>query len=236
LANSAYISPARPIEDVFSAVQMLGLQRVGALAQALFMLRDNQNAGGVNWRHLWVHALATSSLVDEVQHSLGRPADPQLHLAALLHDVGKIVLSTVQPDTYRALMDEVWNETARLDALETANFGVGHAEAGMAFAQQSRLPELVVAAIAHHADPAAAGPHRLPVAVVSLANYFSKLYGLGFSGNRVDGTDEELRSHPAWAVIQEETGFPPDIEAVAAAVDAAAGGLKQELLSLQRAA
>jgi hypothetical protein len=111
---------------------------------------------------------------------------------------------------------------------------LGHAEAGMAFAQQSRLPALVVAAIAHHADPSEAGTHRLPVAVISLANYFSKLYGLGFSGSRVDGTDEELRGQPGWAVIREETGIEPDVGAVAAAVDASAAALKSELLALQR--
>lgn len=236
MANSAYVSPEQKIEDIFTAVQMLGLQRVNTLTHALFMMRDARSTGGMDWRHLWIHALATAAIAEEIEKQLGQPAGQQLYLAALLHDVGKIVLSTVAPEAYRAIMDKAWANEGRLDALETTCFGLGHGEAGVAFAKQGGLPEEAIAAMAHHAEPAAAEQHRLTVAVVSLANYLCKFYGLGFSGARLDETDGELEVQPGWAVIAQETGATPDIAAISQAVQGVIGGLKHELLSLKDAA
>lgn len=237
MANSAAVSPEQRIDDIFTAVQMLGLRRVNTLAHALFTLRDARNTGGgLDWRHLWIHALATAAIAEEIEQQLGRTGAQQLYLAALLHDVGKIVLSTVAPDAYRAIMDQVWAGDGNLDALEGACFGVGHGEAGVIFAQQSGLPGEVLAAIAHHADPTGAESHRLTVAIVAIANYLSKFYGLGFSGARLDESDGDLEAQPAWAVIAGETGATPDIHGISLAVQGVIGGLKHELLALRDAA
>ncbi|MFZ5496293.1 MAG: HDOD domain-containing protein [Verrucomicrobiota bacterium] len=237
MANSAFVNPEQKITDIATAVQMLGLRRVNTLTHALFTLREARSpAGGVDWRHLWVHALATAALAEVLEEQLGRRADPQLYLAALLHDVGKIVLSTVAPEAYRAIMDRAWAGEGRLDALEQAGFGLGHAEAGVVFAQQCGLPDEVVAAIGHHGDPVRADRHRQVVALVSIANHLAKLYGLGFSGARLDESDGDLETQPAWAVIAEETGATPDIELIAEAVRGRVAGLKQELQSVRDAA
>jgi putative nucleotidyltransferase with HDIG domain len=237
MANSAAVSPEQRIEDIFTAVQMLGLRRVNTLAHALFTLRDARSAGaGVDWRHLWIHALATAAIAEEIERQLGRSDGEQLYLAALMHDVGKIVLSTLAPEAYRAIMDKAWANEGRLDALEATCFGVGHGEAGLIFAQQCGLPGEALAAIAHHADPAAAEAHGLAVAIVSLANYLSKSYGLGFSGARLEECDGDFESQPAWAVVARETGATPDIAAISDAVQGMVGGLKQELQGLREAA
>lgn len=237
MANSAFVGSEQRIDDVATAVQMLGLQRVNTLSHALFMMRDARStSSGVDWRHLWMHALATAAIAEEIEKQLGREAGQQLYLAALLHDVGKIVLSTVAPEAYRAIMDKAWTGEGRLDALEAVCFGVGHGEAGVIFAQQGGLPGEVISAIAHHADPAQAESHRLTVAVVSLANYLGKFYGLGFSGARLEESDGELEVQPGWAVIAGETGATPDISGISQAVEGVVGGLKQDLLSLRDAA
>jgi putative nucleotidyltransferase with HDIG domain len=237
MANSAFISPERRIDDIATAVQMLGLRRVNTLAHAIFTLCEARNtSGGVDWRHLWIHALATAAIAEEIEKQLGRELGPQLYLAALLHDVGKIVLSTVEPETYRALLDQVWAGDSRIDALEAAAFGVTHDEAGVIFAQQSGLPSEVISTIAYHANPLPAESHRLTVAVVSIANYLSKFYGLGFSGSRLDETDGDLEAQPGWGVIAEELGAMPDVPAIAEAIRASIGDLKQELQGLREAA
>lgn len=237
MANSAFVSSEQKIEDIFTAVQMLGLQRVSTLAHALFTMRDaSKTSGGLDWRHLWMHALATAAIAEEIEKQLGQSAGQQLYLAALLHDVGKIVLSTVTPDAYREVMDRVWAGDGRLDALELDNFGVGHSEAGVIFAEQSGLPDEVVAAIAHHADPAQAEKYRFTVAVVGIANYLSKSYGLGFSGARLDETDGDLESLSAWGVIAQETGTTPNVSEIADAVHQLVASLKRELQGLREAA
>jgi len=237
MANSASVRSEKKIEDIFTAVQMLGLRRVSALAQALFTMRDARNmAGGLDWRHLWVHALATAAIAEELEQRLGRSAGQQLYLAALLHDVGKIVLSTVAADKYGALLDEVLTDGRRLDVLEQERFGVGHAEAGVIFARHGGLPDEVIAAIAHHASPAEAQDHRQTVAIVNLANFLSKTYGLGFSGARLDETDGDFVSLPGWAVIADEVGGNIDPSIIEEDMRPFISELKQELLGLREVA
>jgi putative nucleotidyltransferase with HDIG domain len=198
MANSVLVSPERRIEDLDTAVQMLGVVRVRKTAQALFTLRDAKRVGeGFDWRHLWIHALGTAAIAEELEKQLRPAGDSPLHLAALLHDVGKIVLATVAPEDYRDILVMAWNENGRLEDLERARLGVDHREAGVLFARHNGLPEAVVEAIAHHDRPEAAEKFRFEVALVSLANHVSKAHGLGFSGARLDDSDGEFEDLPA---------------------------------------
>lgn len=237
MANSVLVSPERRIEDLDTAVQMLGVKRVRQMAQALFTLRDgNRVTEGFDWRHLWVHALATAAIAEELELQLRPVGDSQLHLAALLHDVGKIVLSTIAPDEYREVLIAAWHENGRLEDLERQRLGVDHREAGALFARHSGLPEIVVEAIAHHDRPETAAKHRFEVALVAIANHVSKAYGLGFSGARLEAGDGEFGDLPAWQWVTEECGVRPDVEAIEAELGAFVVGLRADLRELRSGA
>ncbi|HVS53954.1 MAG TPA: HDOD domain-containing protein [Opitutaceae bacterium] len=234
MANSVLISPEHRIEDLETAVHMLGVVRVRKAAQALFTLRDaNRVAEGFDWKHLWVHALATADIAEELEQQLRSADNSQIYLAALLHDVGKIVLSTLAPDDYRDVLVTAWNDNGRLEDLERARLGVDHREAGVMFARHNQLPAIVVEAIAHHDRPEEATAHRFEVALIALANYLSKAHGLGFSGARLDATDGEFEELSAWKVIEEELGGRPNVEGVAAEMKQFIGTLRAELRELR---
>jgi putative nucleotidyltransferase with HDIG domain len=206
MANSAAIAPEQRIVDVQTAVQMLGIARVRRVAQAVFTLRGAQKmVDGIDWRHLWIHALATAAIAEELDRRLSREPSSQIYMAGLLHDLGKIVLSTIAADAYRDVIVASWNGMGRLEGLEHDRFGVNHREAGVVFAKGNRLSDVVVDVIAHHGDPAGAESHRLEVAIVNVANFMCKARGLGFSGSRLDSYDGEIETLPAWKVISEET-------------------------------
>ena len=237
MANSVLVSPERRIEDLDTAVQMLGVKRVRQAAQALFTLRDaNRVAEGFDWRHLWIHALGTASIAEELERQLRSADDSQLHLAALLHDVGKVVLSTIAPDVYRDILVLTWNENGRLEDLERERLGVDHREAGVRFAQHNGMPEIVVQSIAHHERPENALEHRFEVALVSLANYLSKAHGVGFSGSRLDESDGEFADLSAWKVIEQECGGLPNVEAIEAEMRPFIASLRVELRELRETA
>jgi putative nucleotidyltransferase with HDIG domain len=234
MANSVLVSPERRIEDLETAVQMLGVARVRKAAQALFTLRDaNRVAEGFDWRHLWIHALGTAAIAEELEQQFKTTQDSQIHLAALLHDVGKIVLSTIAPDAYRDVLIVAWNENGRLEDLERERLGVDHREAGVLFAKHNGLPAVVVESIAHHNRPEEAVEHRFEVALVTIANYLSKAHGLGFSGSRLDERDGEFADLSAWDVIEETCGFRPDPEALEDEMHGFIGNLRAELKSLR---
>lgn len=239
MANSAAIGPEKHIDDLTHAVQMLGLIRVRSLARALYTLRDSRSiAPGFDWRHLWVHALATATLAEELERRLGLPSDPLLYLSALLHDVGKIVLSVGCPDDYASVMVAAWNRTWSLDDLERMQLGMSHREAGEYYLERSGLPAVVVSCALHHHEPARAPEeHRQQVAIVALANFLSKAYGLGFSGSTLglDGQDDFVEL-TVWTVLEESTGRKFDREGIETEMQAVIPEIKVELRGLKETA
>lgn len=210
-ANSVALAPEQHVEDLSTAVQILGVVRVKKMMQAMFTLRDGHRvAAGLDWSHLWIHALSTAEIAEEMERRLRPVSDSQIYLAALLHDVGKIVLSTLAPDEYREVLVRSWNDGGPLEELERAQLGVDHREAGVIFARYNGLPDVVIAAVENHQSPSLATEYRFEVALVGLANYLSKARGLGFSGSRLVAADGSFAEHEAWDLVRAATGEPTD--------------------------
>ena len=234
MANSVVIASEQRVTDLKTAVHLLGVLRVRRLQKAFFTLRDaRQLAEGLDWRHLWIHALATAALAEELDKELGTKCGPQLYLAGLLHDVGKIALSTIAAETYRTVLVEAWRENGKLEDLERTYLGIDHREAGWIFSLQNKLPEVVVEAVAFHNEPAKAVAHPPEVALVSIANYLSKEFGLGFSGSRLRDEDGDFSELPAWEIVDKYTVALPDFEGLEKRLRVFSGELKGELRGLK---
>ena len=234
MANSVVIASEQRVTDLNTSVHLLGVLRVRRLQKAFFTLRDaRQLADGLDWRHLWVHALATGALAEELDRELGTKCGPQLYLAGLLHDVGKIALSTVAAETYRTVLVEAWHEKGQLEELERAYLGIDHREAGWIFALQNKLPEVVVEAVAFHNEPSKAVSHPLEVALVCVANYLSKEFGLGFSGSRLVEGDGDFSDLPAWEIIDRYTVYMPNHDELENRLRIFAGTLRGEMRNIR---
>lgn len=233
-ANSVAFASEQRVQDLATAVQMLGVLRVRRMMQAMFTLRDGQRvASGLDWRHLWIHALATAAIAEELERRLRPISDSQIYLAALLHDVGKIVLSTLSPEDYREVLLRAWNDGGSLEDIERAQMGVDHREAGVIFARYNGLPDVVVAAAEHHQAPIFATEWQFEVALVALANHLSKAHGLGFSGARLVAKDGTFAQHDAWEVIKAATGDPIDPEYLEMKLGAFLAALRVDLRNLR---
>jgi HD-like signal output (HDOD) protein len=236
MANSVAISPEQRIEDLQTAVQMLGIAKVRRAAQAVFTLRGAQRmVDGIDWRHLWIHALATAAISEELDRRINPQPSPQIYMAGLLHDLGKIVLSTIASDAYRDVIVASWNGEGRLEDLEHARLGVNHREAGVVFANGNKLSEVVVQVISHHGDPAAAETHRGEVAIVSIANFMCKARGMGFSGSRLDSLDGDIENLPGWKVLNDVTGREINVPMLEADMADFFATLRADLRSLREA-
>jgi len=84
---------------------------------------------------------------------------------------------------------------------ERSLFGTDHEEAGAIFSRASGFPENLTAIIAFHRAPENAGDYQVQASVVQLANYFVKIFGLGFSGDRTFSVDH-YSELSGWKIIR----------------------------------
>jgi putative nucleotidyltransferase with HDIG domain len=232
MANSTEVHSEQPIDNLETAVQMLGVARVQKAADTILIMRTAAPAAGeLDMRQLWVHSLATAAIAEKLAQQLRCSQGASIYLAGLLHDVGKIVLSMVVPDEFRTVLIASAQNRQPLATLEREQIGVDHSEAGVAFARQNKLAAITIEAISHHANPDQAPTHRLEVALVSLANSVSKANGLGFSGSE-PAEEAAFATLPAWRVVETELGTMPDVAAIDATLKIFIPRLRTELTAL----
>ena len=184
-ANSVISAPREPVGNVHDAVLRMGAAQVLSFAVAAGtrpFLDGAVPSYGLSEGALWRHSVAAAVAVETLKSfDLALPADT--FTAALLHDVGKLVLDRfINSQTLGYIREaELTGHLSRADAeLELLN--VQHAELGGVIAQHWNLPPSVVAGIAYHHHPAQS---RETIADFTwLANQLAKQIEAGVDGRK----------------------------------------------------
>jgi len=101
-----------------------------------------------------VHALATQQAADELGRSVGWEDRGELAVAALLHDVGRLVISNLHPGDRGHLDAPVKSPEQRLRE-ERDRLGIDHALVGGVLVRRWNIPQRIAVAIErHHAEDA----------------------------------------------------------------------------------
>lgn len=143
------------VASVADAVEALSAERVIELAAETptvdFFHRGDPFGGELERFRL--HGVAVQRAADLLRRELGVPERDVIAAAALLHDVGKLVLK-VADDRYRARIDGSGTPEERLQG-ERRELGLDHAAIGGLVARQWGLPRRLGQAIElHHASDA----------------------------------------------------------------------------------
>jgi len=180
IANSPLYRLQHKVEDVVSAVRMIGLNGVRNLVLSfgvnkIFEQKYKKDKIDAVMQHSYQVALYCSQIT-RIKH-MGKLRD-DIYVAALLHDLGKIVVNSLQP-LLSAKLEKIC-EVRRIpvSALESLTDGYNHSLIGGLLAEKWNFPPKFVQAIQYHHIPLeAAEEHRTIVAVIYLANecyYFLK--------------------------------------------------------------
>ena len=181
-ANSAASASAIPIATVRDAVVRLGLRSLISLATAVSVQRRLQEGlpqFGLSEGELWRHSVATAIAAEAAPSWCRASLPPETYTAALLHDVGKLVMARfLEPDVMRVLAQA--RDQGHLSSLraETEILQVHHGELGGLVAQHWQLPERVVTGIVHHHTPDMA--NDVIADAVHVANVAAKIAGTGY--------------------------------------------------------
>jgi HD-like signal output (HDOD) protein len=148
LVNSAFFGLPRRIDAVDTAVGLLGLENLQAVVLATSLFRPGAPLpAGLDPDRLEDAALRRGAAVRSIAalEGLQRPEADAALLAALLYDVGLLVLATALPDAFTALdgADRATDPAAR-SAAERAAFGCSVPEAGASLLALWGFPDLLV--------------------------------------------------------------------------------------------
>jgi putative nucleotidyltransferase with HDIG domain len=182
ICNSAYFGSATPTSDLQEAVTRMGFQQVYQLVAAATgarLLSPAQLGYGLEQGDLWKHSVAAAVAAQIIARKTG---DNQnlVFTAALLHDIGKIVLSQSLNGVYAKLIKETeMNQQSLLDA-EKKILGVNHAEVGGQLLERWKFPPNIVSAVWFHHTPKGAGAHQRLASLVYLGNMIAFFMGHGY--------------------------------------------------------
>ncbi len=189
-ANSAASAAALPISSVQEAVTRMGTAQVLALAVAAGarpFLQARVPGYGLAEGDLWRHSVAAAVAAETAPAFCGVDVPPETFTAALLHDVGKLVMGRFLSPEILGFIQRA-QEVDHLDRLEAEALllNVHHGELGGLIAQHWKLPPRVVLGITYHHNP----EQGLDVVcdLTCLSNQVAKRIEAGLDGRRLEFT------------------------------------------------
>lgn len=156
VANSSFYGGSRhTVTTVTQAITLLGMNSIATLAFCFSLYRDLRRHGAKGFDHnqYWRRSLL-ASVSGRVIGTWAKVIDcEEIFLAALLQDIGVLILSETHMDVYGTIMKQADRNHTRLQELEREKIGADHSEVGAWLAETWQLPELLQAAIRGSHDP-----------------------------------------------------------------------------------
>ena len=179
LANSSFYGMPRHVTSVSDATVVLGMRTVRTLVTAATLAGSFKAPAceGFDFPGFWQHAISAAVSAKLVAAAIGFDGETAF-TAALLHDVGQLVLATGFPAQFaQVLAQRSVSEIAACDA-ERACLGIDHATLGALLAERWHFPCEIVEAISHHHAPPKIGSAAKLVHIVYVAGTLAHLLGL----------------------------------------------------------
>ena len=184
LVNSAFYGASGAIVTVYDALVMLGLDIVKGIILSTSVM-DLVSGHGSGARGLWEHSFGAAIAASAIGRVVGLPRVEELSAAALMHDLGKVVLAAQLSEEYPRVVEFAVREEVTIRTAELRTLGVGHDEIGRWLTARWKLPPVLAEPIAQHHAPSKAKRFPEAAAVVHVADLFVRGYGFGFPGDHL---------------------------------------------------
>lgn len=175
LVNSAYFGCAQRVVSIQDALRYLGIELVKGLSLTahVFDMLEMKAVPGFSVEKLQSHSILTARIAKRLIDDPRR--GEEAFTAALVHDVGKMIIATGFPEQFGQIVREVRETGKPFHDVEKEIVGVTHAEVGAYLLGVWGLPFSIVESVAFHHRPrsVSAGPCDV-IAAVHLADALVK--------------------------------------------------------------
>ncbi|WP_426114887.1 HDOD domain-containing protein [Massilia sp. PWRC2] len=170
LANCSTYGLQVKVTTIQQAITFLGFQTTRNLitAAAITGCFAQGTCKGFDHKAFWRHSIATAVCARVLARRMRFNQD-YAFTAGLLHDIGRLVLVTVDADAYARVIAKASEDDIELLAAERAVMGVDHVAASVILAEHWKFSDTIRLALAHHHDPATAGAGFLAT-IIHVAN------------------------------------------------------------------
>jgi putative nucleotidyltransferase with HDIG domain len=156
ISNSSYFGARQKISSIPEAVVYLGQQQLIRAVQTAGISKIYSKGGKgyvAQSQDLWEHSVAVALMSQILSRKIYSQEDSTLYTAALLHDVGKIIMGVYVQDSFDQIMQRVKNGKCSFLEAEEEIIGINHADVGGRIAAHWNFPADVRDAIAYHHRP-----------------------------------------------------------------------------------
>lgn len=152
LANSSYFKRARAAETLKDAIQLLGLSYL----RRIFMQNFYSSVGRLVdcQQAMFDHGQECAKLGEFIARTAGCSNDEcsRIWMGGLLHDIGRLFLSSVFPGNYEKVNRLVRFEKMRVTIAETKIFEHDHQQVGVFICEQWNFPDYLREIVKNHHD------------------------------------------------------------------------------------
>jgi HD-like signal output (HDOD) protein/CheY-like chemotaxis protein len=157
LVNSAFFGLRTHVSDPEQAVALLGFDTIKSLvlSSQVFAQFDQAKLPGFSLDELWRHAMLSGTYARRIAKEEGASQQvmDEAFTAALLHDVGVLILVANRPDEYGRVLELVHSKQTPDWSVERDVFGADHAHVGAYLLGIWGLSDGIVESVAFHHHP-----------------------------------------------------------------------------------
>ncbi len=172
--NSAQFMLPKKVDNIVEAVKYMGMRGIKNLLYSYGTQRI-LGTDSPDTKQLWEHSYRTAFYAYSIARNLMRKKEilDDVYVGGILHDMGKIIFSSVHPDLIKKITRFCREKSIPADLFEDLSTGLNHSEIGALIAEKWNFPDPLVSAIRYHHNPnSAPQSDRDVVYAVYMANAF----------------------------------------------------------------
>lgn len=207
LCNSSLFALPRAVESVHQAIVFLGLDQVVDMVLVSgggSSFKAKQEGYGLAEGDLWRYSVSSALISREISEKK-TGVDPHIiFTAALVKDIGKVVLNRYVADSYEKINFLVSKHGFSFREAEKAVIGIDHAELGGMVAEKWNFSKKMVEIIRCHHSPGEAKGSLMETSIVHMADTLCMMMGIGVGS---DGLNYRFDNQAAGRLDLSERDF-----------------------------
>jgi diguanylate cyclase (GGDEF)-like protein len=194
VANSSFYALPNRITSVERALTVLGTNVIKNIALSFAIAGEvrGREQGGFDFDYFWRRSV-TSAVAAQLLTALLQQKDEDIFVAALLHNIGILIIYLGKGEEYSRLIKGRLNSGIPLFEMERQHFGFDHQIVGATLLTTWGLPASIAEPMQyHHEHDNAPEEHRRTAEILSIAGKLSAIYNEKDSARQVRLLQERL--------------------------------------------